>query len=130
MKQKKEKLKILMVAAFLACTIIKIQANETMTKHKGIYPASEKTEGAVPPVDFDYDDTSGTIHLEFNDSINYLEVNIYKDGNIVYSDKDNADKNTYIDYVIEKDQSEEDNSPYCVEVKVNGETIVEEILPE
>lgn len=80
-----------------------ISATPLITKWKGTKNIPNKDGGVTserPPVEVDYNEISNTFEISFSEKSDRVEVNLYKDGALVYKDVDNADAQTTLNYEV------------------------------
>lgn len=78
-------------------------------------------------VSVDYDEMSGTITIGTTADSKEVGVNIYKDGSLLYSDKDKVEKTSSLVYTL----TEEESGEYDVCVDVEGsESVMETVVKE
>lgn len=78
-------------------------------------------------VSVDYDEMSGTITIGTTADSKEVGVNIYKDGSLLYSDKDKVEKTSSLVYTL----TDEESGEYDVCVDVEGsESVMETVLKE
>ena len=78
-------------------------------------------------VSVDYDEMSGTITIGTTADSKEVGVNIYKDGSLLYSDKDKVEKTSSLVYTL----TDEESGEYDVCVDVEGsESVMETVVKE
>lgn len=85
---------------------------------------NDKNVGKTDPVTFGFDETGNTISIGFNKEAEKVEVSIYKDGILIYNDKDKAESETMVSYEI----TNAEQGDYTVTVTTDGEPQVDETV--
>lgn len=95
-----------------------------ITKWTSKGTTNDKNVGKTDPVTFDFDETGNTISIGFNKEAEKVEVSIYKDGILIYNDKDKAESETMVSYEI----TNAEQGDYTVTVTTDGEPQVDETV--
>lgn len=95
-----------------------------ITKWTSKGTTNDKNVGKTDPVTFGFDETGNTISIGFNKEAEKVEVNIYKDGILIYNDKDKAESETMVSYEI----TNAEQGDYTVTVTTDGEPQVDETV--
>lgn len=94
------------------------------------YGSHQKPTGNIhnsDSVSVDYDEMSGTITIGTTADSKEVGVNIYKDGSLLYSDKDKVEKTSSLIYTL----TDEESGEYDVCVDVEGsESVMETVVKE
>lgn len=86
---------------------------------------SDKTNVHAPDsVSVGYDPFAGTITISTTSESKEVGIEIYKDGALMYADKDNVGKTSSLNYTL----TEEESGEYDVRVDVEGRESVEETI--
>lgn len=101
-----------------------VYGEPVVTKQKGSLVTNNKNVGKTVPVAFGFDETGNTISIAFNKEAEKVEVNIYKDGVLIYNDKDKAESETMVSYEI----TSAEQGDYTVTVTTDGEPQVDETV--
>lgn len=83
---------------------------------------TSKNVGKTDPVTLGFDEFSNTFTLDFKERVEAVEVSIYKDGALIYQDKDCAEAETTLNYEV----SEAERGDYTVTVVADGEPQISE----
>ena len=95
-----------------------------ITKWTSKGTTNDKNVGKTDPVTFGFDETGNTISIGFNKEAEKVEVSIYKDGILIYNDKDKAESETMVSYEI----TNAEQGDYTVTVTTDGEPQVDETV--
>lgn len=112
----------ILVMPYIMNTVV--YGEPVVTKQKGSLVTNDKNVGKTDPVTFGFDETGNTISIGFNKEAEKVEVNIYKDGILIYNDKDKAESETMVSYEI----TNAEQGDYTVTVTTDGEPQVDETV--
>ena len=101
-----------------------VTENAQVIKIKIKGTTNDKNVDKTDPVTFGFDETGNTISIGFNKEAEKVEVNIYKDGILIYNDKDKAESETMVSYEI----TNAEQGDYTVTVTTDGEPQVDETV--
>lgn len=84
-----------------------------------------KNESRPDSISMDYDDLTGTITIATTaEKTKEVEIEIYKDGELIYEDRDKVNSSSSVNYTM----TDEESGEYDVHVKVDGTSDINETI--